>query len=292
MGRKGTKNHNLPPRMHRKGNVYYYVTSRGGKRVWERLSDVYSEALALWAQREESNKHGETVADAIDRYLVAIAPLKAAKTYKEYQRQAGRLRRVWRDFRLEDVRPAHIAQYLDNHAHKVTANREIALLSTIFAHAMRWGWCDRNPCKGVHRNTEKHRDRYITDDELKRLREVANDQFRCIIDLAYLTAMRKGDILRLKLSDAREDGLYVEQGKTGKRQVFEMEPSLRALLARIRSLRRRVGSIWLFCNRNGQPYTEGGFNSNWKRLVTRSGVEDVHFHDSRARTLTDAKREG
>ena len=49
MGRKRTRNHNLPPRMHRKGNVYYYVTSRGGKRRWERLSDVYSEALALWA---------------------------------------------------------------------------------------------------------------------------------------------------------------------------------------------------------------------------------------------------
>lgn len=44
-----------------------------------------------------------------------------------------------------------------------------------------------------------------------------SDQFRCIIDLAYLTAMRKGDLLRLNLSDIRENGLYVKQGKTGKR---------------------------------------------------------------------------
>ena len=36
--------------------------------------------------------------------------------------------------------------------------------------------------------------------------------------------MRKSDILNIKLSDIHEDGLYVEQGKTGRRQVFEMEP--------------------------------------------------------------------
>jgi len=157
---------------------------------------------------------------------------------------------------------------------------------------MRWGWCDQNPCKGVRKHSEKPRDRYLEDQELERLREAGNEQFGCIIDLAYLTAMRKGDILRLKLSDVREDGLYVDQGKTGKRQVFEMTADLRVLLARIRGLRRRVGSLSLFCNRSGQPYTEGGFNSNWKRLVTRSGVEDVHFHDIRAKALTDAKRAG
>lgn len=201
MGRKRTKNHNLPPRMHQKGNVYYYVASRGGKRVWERLSDVWSEALALYAQREGTNRRGETVADAIDRYLVEIAPLKAAKTCKEYQRQGGRLRAAWQEFRLDEVRPVHIAHYLDSHAYKVAANREIALLSTIFAHAMRWGWCNQNPCKGVHRNEEEDRDRYIEDDELSRLKESASDQYRCIIELAYLTAMRKSDILKLKLSE-------------------------------------------------------------------------------------------
>lgn len=278
--------------MHRKGSVYYYVTSRDGKRKWERLSDVYSEALAIWAQKEGAHQNGETVADAIDHYIVEIAPQKARRTQEEYQRQAGRLRIAWRDFRLDEVRPVHIAEYLDSHEHKVTANREAALLSSIFSHAMRRGWCDSNPCKGVRRHSEKPRKRYLADWELERLRKASNDQFRYIIDLAYLTAMRKGDLLRISLPDIREDGLYVQQTKTGKRQVFDMEPELRALIGEIRSLRRRVGSMSLFCTRTGQPYTVSGFDSNWRRIVQRSELEDVHFHDIRAKALTDAKRDG
>ncbi len=186
----------------------------------------------------------------------------------------------------------HVAQYLDSHDHKVSANREIALLSSIFSHAMRWGWCDHNPGKGVHRHSEKPRKRYLKDWELERLCEVSSDQFRYIIDLAYLTAMRKGDLLRISLSDVREGGLYVQQVKTGKRQVFDMDPELRALLRKIRNLRRRVSSMSLFCTRTGQPYSVSGFDSIWRRLVQRSGLKDVHFHDIRAKALTDAKRDG
>ncbi len=292
MGRKRTKNLYLPAGMHQKWQVYYYVTSKGGKRKWIRLSDVYAEALAKYAEIVGLFGSGETVAEAIDRYLVEVVPSKAQRTQDEYRRQAQRLREVFAEYRLDQVRPVDIYRYLDAHPHKVAANREVALLSSVYSHAMRWGWCDQNPCTGVRKHSEKPRERYIEDWELNRLREVASPQFQCIIDLAYLTAMRKGDILKVKLSDIREDGLHVQQGKTGKRQVFEMTPALAALLGRIRRLRRRVGSLSLFCTRQGQPYTVSGFNSIWRRLVQRSGLENVHFHDIRAKSLTDAKRYG
>ena len=102
--------------------------------------------------------------------------------------------------------------------------------------------------------------------------------------------MRKGDLLHLKISDIREDGLYVQQGKTGKRQIFELTSDLQTLLGRIRKRRRRVGTLWLFATRNGQPYTVSGFDSIWQRLVKRSGVNDVHFHDIRAKSITEANR--
>jgi integrase len=279
--------------MSKKWHTYYYVTSTGGKRKWIRLSTDYSEALAKWAELEGSTPFGtgETVGHAIDRYLVEVLPLKAKKTQREYSRQAAKLRTVWVGCRLDEVRPMHIAQYLDRHPHKIAANREVSLLSTIYSYAMRWGWCDHNPCRGVRKHSESPRTRYLDDLELEMLRKAASsDQFRFIIDLAYLTAMRKGDLLRLNLSDIREDGLYVQQGKTGKRQVFELTPDLQALLNRIRRLHRRVGSLSLFATRTGQPYTESGFDSIWRRLVQRSEVKDVHFHDIRAKSITDAKR--
>jgi integrase len=230
MGRKRSKHHNLPPHMHQKGRSYYYVTSTGGKRKWIKLSDVYPEALAKWAELEGATPSGETVAQAIDRYLVEVLPLKTEKTRIEYSRQALKFRTMWGSHRLDEIRPMHIAQYLDQHPYKITGNREVSVLSSIYTYAIRWGWCDHNPCTEVRRHSEKPRQRYIEDLELEMLRGAASEQFRCIIDLAYLTAMRKGDLLRLKLSDIREDGLYVQQGKTGKRQIFELTTGQRKIV--------------------------------------------------------------
>ncbi len=80
--------------------------------------------------------------------------------------------------------------------------------------------------------------------------------------------------------------------KTGKRIVYDRTPELSRLHDRIRRLRRRVGTLFLFATRDGQPYSESGFESIWRRLVGRAGLEDVHFHDIRAKALTDAKRHG
>ncbi len=99
--------------MHKKGRIFYYVTSMGGKRKWIKLSADYSEALAKWAELEGATSSGETVAQAIDRYLVEVLPLKAEKTRIEYSRQALKFRTMWGSRRLDEIRPMHIAQYLD-----------------------------------------------------------------------------------------------------------------------------------------------------------------------------------
>jgi hypothetical protein len=47
----------------------------------------------------------------------------------------------------------------------VRSNREKALLSHCFTKAMVQGWVDANPCRGVHRNRERPRERMIDDTE-------------------------------------------------------------------------------------------------------------------------------
>jgi len=48
--------------------------------------------------------------------------------------------------------------------------------------------------------------------------------------------------------------------------------------------------MYLFATRNGTPHTTSGFNSAWRRLKDRVSLNDIHFHDIRAKALTDAKR--
>jgi site-specific recombinase XerD len=49
------------------------------------------------------------------------------------------------------------------------ANRSVALLSRLFNLAIRWNWRADNPAKGIERNQETKRHRYLSADELARL---------------------------------------------------------------------------------------------------------------------------
>ncbi len=293
MGRRRQTDLHLPPRMRLKGGRYYY--DHGGKpRVWTPLSRDLAEARTMWAKIENDAlpAPADSFQAVIDRYVREVVPLKAPRTGREYTRQAGTIGRVFGAMPIKAVRPTHIAQYLDSHRSPVSANREKSLVSAMFSQAMRWGWCDSNPCKGVRRNTEKPRDRFITDAEFAALYAAATPLVQCVMDIAYQTGMRKADILGIKLADIREDGIYVRQGKTGKQQLFELSPDLREVIGRAKGLRKQAFSQYLFPGRLGAACTTTGFDTAWKRLTKKVGIKDLHFHDIRARAVTDAKAQG
>jgi len=97
------------------------------------------------------------------------------------------------------------------------------------------------------------------------------------------------DLLALRLYDLTDDGLVVEQRKTGARVLYQWTPALQEVIGRAKRLRRRVGSLYLFANDQGKPLTAKAVGSQWERLRRRAGVADAHFHDLRATALTWAK---
>ena len=76
------------------------------------------------------------------------------------------------------------------------ANRCVALCSKMFSlAAIQWKMRDDNPCRGVERNVESQRKRYLSADELKRLTsalaEHPDRQFANIVVLLVLTGSSK-----------------------------------------------------------------------------------------------------
>lgn len=302
MPRPRSKNRDLPPRMQKKHNVYYYTPYVGGKLKWIRLSDDFAEAKKLWAEYEEEQAQGEiirgTFAELAQKYKKDVLPNKAKSTQEIQELQISKLINVFGNMRVKKIKPVHVARYLDVSKKKIAANREINLMSNIMAKAVRWGMCDANPCIGVERNKETPRDRYITDEELTTLRGLANPTLRCIIDLAYITGMRKQDILAIQKSNdgnctayLAEDGIYIRQKKTQKRQKFLINETLKKILETALEISNKE-SNYLFTNTKGNPFTKYGFRSAWDRLAKKAGVNDVHFHDIRAKAATDAKMKG
>ena len=297
----------LPPRMYKKYRVFYYVVRVDGKKKWIRLSDDYQEALFKYAELEGNPQTTELIKDAIEKYRLEILPGKAEKTRSERKYQLDRLSRVFGAMHYQALQPKHLQAYLQARTDKkgnpapVAANREVKLLSTIYRHCIVWGFCDANPCENIFYHPEKGRDRYISDDELKTLRDNADEMTRAIIDIAYCTGMRKSDILQIKTADVTQEGLYNRQNKTEKRQLFKYTPKLKTAVDTAKAIKktRRTSdnahplTPYLFINSKGRVITNTGFNSTWRRLKAAQGFVDdknLTFHDIRAKALTDAKK--
>jgi len=293
MGRKRQTNHGLPPRMHLKGGTYYYVTS-GQPRKWIRLDRDLAKAKILWAQLESGGAVGGSFFPAVLQQWLTSEQYSAlaTATKKTYQALIDLLPQVF-DGPLESIQAQHVAQFMDAHDSKAQANIGRVILSNVFDYAIRRGIVPGpNVAKMVQKFTIKGRDRYLTDAEFNTIRDNGNDVVKVAMDLASLTGARITDILKISLADCREDGLYIQQHKTGKRQLFTWSDPLRQAIATARRLPRPIRSLHLLCTKRGKPYTYAAFYTIWSGACERAGVVDVHFHDIRGKAATEAKAQG
>lgn len=228
------------------------------------------------------------MSDVIARYRKEVVPGKAARTQRDNERELALLNRAFGHMTPGKITAQHIYQYMDARRAPVRANREKALLSHVFKYAIRWGVVTDNPCRLVVRNTERPRTRYVDDAEFLAVYDRATTAVQAAMRLAVLTGMRQGDLLALTLHNCRDDGIHMEQKKTGKRLIFDWSPELHAAIDLARSMPRRAESPYLIVTRDGVRYTSSGFQTAWQRLMdacVHDGVirERFTFHDLRAK---------
>lgn len=294
VGRKRQSNFNLPPRMHIKAGVYYHVSSTT-PRKWTKLHAELPKARTLWAQIEnmEFDSPSVTFNDRLAIYLASDKFARLAdKTRKQYEHVAKTLTEYFAGARLDAITPAHIAIWMDNHRSPIQANTGKAIISNVFDVAVRHGIINANPAKQIKYNTIDKRDRLITDQEYRAIWNQADDHVRIAMDIGYLTGARIQDILDIKLGDIGEDGVFIKTGKTKKRMLFMWSEALHEVIGRAKALPRSVRGMNLICDRCGSPYPYGTFNQHWLKAVRAVGVQEVHFHDIRAKAATDAKALG
>ena len=305
VGRPRSSRKDLPPGLYfsaRKGFYFYRPATGARASVYAHIGHVEREAaIRRWVDLTGANEQGQagTVSELIDRYLRDGLTKKAPRTHREYTRQAGKLRIVFGSIRYarSEAEAARggvvvlmdVVRYLRVATKPGQANRDVSLLSEIFEHGRDCGLTEYNPCAGAPRNPERPRRRFVTWAEYARLRRAAKPVVRLAMLLTRLTGMRQGDLLRLRWSDVSERGVRVVHGKTGFDQGLRLSWGLTRALDAARGLRGNLRSLYVLHTRRGQPYTTSGFQSMWQRTVARSGVADVHFHDLRARAVTDAE---
>jgi hypothetical protein len=312
------ENKGYPERWSLRHGAIYYSVPKGMEHRWEgrqlfRLGKTASEAYKTWSEKLEGFETAKTIGQLLDRYSHEVIPTKAPKTQGEQIRQVKKLRAVFGHMMVDEIEPQEIYQYVDKRKAKVSAKREIALISHAFTKAVRWGYISEHPFKGEIRfddptEVEKPRDRYVEDweiDELHALpkRRSGNDatlMLQAYCWLKEVTGIGKGDLLRLRpKEDFKDDGIHITRHKTGKKTVYEWTTERRAAVTYAQSVRPVDISPWLFCNKRGRGYvnenkgTCSGFDSMWHRfmdrLLTETKIKERFTeHDIRAKASSDA----
>lgn len=295
MGRRREKDLDLPPRVRRKGNSYYYDT--GGKpRRWIPLGSDKAEMRRKWAEIEgsEPDPTDKTFSIVATRYEREIMPRKAYRTQKGNAAELGRLLAAFGRMPIDEIRPSDVRRYLDLRGEKAKtrANREKALLSHIFNMARSWGYTDApNPCAGVKGHKEAGRDRYVTDDEFEAVYRAAHYTVQDAMDVALLTGQRPADILKITRADIEGGALHFRQNKTGHRLAVEIAGELAEVLARIANRPAKVKGRYLIQDEDGQPLTYWMLRGRFDAAREAAGV-NFQFRDIRAKTATEASAAG
>jgi integrase len=94
--------------------------------------------------------------------------------------------------------------------------------------------------------------------------------------LALWTGQRQGDLLRLPWTAYDGNHIRLTQSKSGRHITVPVSERLRDVLSR--APRR---AVQILTNRSGLPWTSDGFRSSWGKLVAKTGIVGLTFHDLR-----------
>ncbi len=281
MGRKRIRDFDLPPRLHRRGARFYYVTH---ERRWIPLGDNLALAKRKWADLECLGV-GNTVRELVWAYFDAKVARGKPATVKQYRAFANTIEAEWGKLAADRLTRAQIASWRDRAGiSRGWANGVISLLRVAYRWAGERNESIGNPAAEVAFNPMPVRERYITDEEFKAIWQAAPSWMRTAMDLSYLTALRPSDILALRWEHVGET-LSTRTRKTGVRLAFAITPEVQAILAEARQ--RPILGLYVVANDKGRPVSL----RRWQNVM-RSACADLRIEDATPRDLRAKARHG
>lgn len=273
----------------------YWLVKKG---VWTRIGATLEEALAEYARRTSAPREGKLPALIERAYAHHCGVEKLAdSTRKQYRIAADELKRRFKLFDPGQVKSKHVAQIkLDGAAHPNMTNRVVSFLRTVFTYAVEWQLVDSNPCVGIKRHKEAKRKRYLTDGEFAAIRAKAGPRLQVIMDLQYLTGQRISDVLKLHRKHVTADGLFFKPKKTsnstGAMICVRWTDELRVAVARAIELQGKVPTMYVLGNKYRKAPDYGSVALQFRTAALAAGIKDARPNDQRAKSLTDANRQG
>jgi integrase len=240
----------------------------------------------------EAERSAPTVADICARFESEVLPRRRPGTAIAYRillrkyigPHFGKHRQL-AEVTYADIDSLH--RHVTATAGPYAGNRTVGLLARMFSLAStRWGMCKTNPARGIEKNTEPSRQRYLSGDELARLTaalaEFPDRQAADIIRILMMTGARKGEVLAMKWSDIDlSTGNWSKPAATTKQKrdhIVPLSAPVRQLLAEIRG--RQPEGEYVFPSDRVDGHRVNLKNA-WKAICKAAGITGLRPHDLR-----------
>jgi integrase len=225
---------------------------------------------------------------SFDRDVDSIQNLKRilGETTKLRELTAGKIEGYQRR-RLEEPSPVHLSQTV----RPATVNREVACLRTMISRAVKHGKLDANPISRVKKLPENNvRERVLGPDQFECLLECCPQHLKPIVLVAYLTGMRRSEILFLTWEEVDLQNKFIRlkgnRTKTGVARSVPLHPRVWDALSRLpRGIRSSRVFLW-----RGKPIND--VKKAFRTACTKADLNDFTFHDLRHCAINNLRLAG
>ena len=221
-----------------------------------------------------------TLGDLLKRYLKEVTPYKKSRDKKTWRIKAL-LKRSISGVGLPNLTSTIISNFktlrLADGAR--TIRYDLALIRHCLEFArLEWGYyLPINPVDLVSKpKLNKPRDRRVSEYDIDRLmhalRETKVSYLKPLILIALETGLRQGELIKLLWKDVDLDSrlLKARDTKNGDDRVIPLSNKSLSILESLPRLDKAVFNA-----------SHSSLQNAWKRLIKRSGLIDLHFHDLR-----------
>jgi integrase len=246
------------------------------------------------ASDRKKHRSAPTVSDLSDLWLSDhVSARRKAKTLHDYQGWVDRhIVPEIGSMKVSDVQVRDVEKIVGDLSDRpTTANRVLAVISSMFTFAIRQHLVRDNPARGIEKNQERKRKRHLSAEELLRLGDVLlaaeerGDNQAGIDAVRFLlfTGMRRGEVetFRWNFVDWHHGRVHLPDSKTGEKTLPLGQPAI-DLLSLIRQQQHQTGAFdeggYVFPGEKGHLV---GLPKMWRKWRAEAGLEDVRIHDLR-----------
>lgn len=271
------------------GGYGEYTVAHARKRADE-LREMVRRGEDPLAERVEARK-APTVADLAERFDEEHIATKRPSTAADYRALLKNdILPALKQMKVAAVSFSDISalhRKMTKRGASYRANRALAVMSKMFSLAINWHMRPDNPARGVARNTEYKRERYLSGDEMARLTDALakheDQDAAAAIRLLLLTGARRGEVLGMRWDQLDlTTGVWSKPAASTKQKTDHRVPlsaPARQLLSELRS-KADKRAVHVFPG----PGVTGhmvAIKKSWTTICRAADIKGLRLHDLR-----------